>query len=305
MEPLGVALLSGGPMMHVRTVVVLLVLAGLLSAVPLVNGDAKDENELEEVLAAAGRYVVIYEATFRDLVADEVYDQSVDNWHATPGLPLRRRTRADIVFVAIPGPFPWTSFRDVYEVDGKEVRDRDARVEKLFVQGQESAVKEAAAVRAESSRFNIGFQRTVNEPTLPLMFLHPNNQARFAFALRGHSEIEGLRVAEIAFREIKEPSLVFENGRPDLLSAGRVWIEPKTGTIVRTELLLKSRHTRLDAALTVSYEKAPDLDIWVPSKMRESYTGLLAVATYSNYRRFQVRTMEAIGLPPTQKGQQP
>ena len=291
-------------MMHVRTVVVLLVLAGLLSAVPLVNGDDKDQNELEEVLAAAGRYVVIYEATFRDLVADEVYDQSLDSWQSVLG-PTRRRTRADIVFVAIPGPFPWTSFRDVYEVDGEEVRDRDARVEKLFIQGRESAAQEAAAVRAESSRFNIGFQRTVNEPTLPLMFLHPHNQARFAFALRGSAEIEGLRVTEIAFREMMEPSLVSENGRPDLLSSGNVWIEPKTGTIVRTELLLKSRYTKLDATITVSYQKAPDLDIWVPAKMRESYTGLLAVATYSNYRRFQVQTMEAIGLPPTQKGQQP
>jgi hypothetical protein len=284
-----------------RAISVTLSLVGLLASTSLALPDDKPAGELEEALASAGRYVVRYEASFRDLVADEVYDQSLDSWHSSLG-PARRRTRADIVFVAIPGPFPWTSFRDVYEVDGKEVRDRDARVEKLFVQGQESAAREAAAVRAESSRFNIGFQRTVNEPTLPLMFLHPHNQARFAFALRGSAEIEGLRVTEIAFREMMEPSLVSENGRPDLLSSGNVWIEPKTGTIVRTELLLKSRYTKLDATITVSYQKAPDLDIWVPAKMRESYTGLLAVATYSNYRRFQVQTMEAIGLPPTQKG---
>src|SRR5207342_3563864 len=111
----------------------------------------------------AGQYVSDYEQTFKNLVAEEEYDQKASNG-------FRKRTlRSDLVFSSTPGPIPWTSFRDVYEVDGKKVREREARLEKLFLQGTASGVAKAAAIRAESARYNIGSAtRNINVPTLAL-----------------------------------------------------------------------------------------------------------------------------------------
>ena len=54
--------------------------------------------------------------------------------------PRRKRTlRSDFLLVRYPEDTHWQAFRDVAEVDGKPVRDHDARLTKLFLEPPERA----------------------------------------------------------------------------------------------------------------------------------------------------------------------
>jgi hypothetical protein len=60
--------------------------------------------------------------------------------------------------------------RDVFEVDGKPVRD---------------AVGRARALAEEGARYNLWIIGTVNNPLLAMAFLQPNYRPRFRFNLAG------------------------------------------------------------------------------------------------------------------------
>ena len=266
---------------------------------------------LAAVLEKAGRYVVEYERVFRDIAAEEDYRQRSPGAGAGEAAAWRR-TRADVVFAHLPPPIPWGSFRDVFELNGQEVRGRDARLERLFRDNPGSAVARAEAILAESARYNIGPQRTVNLPTLPLLFLHPQNQARFSFELKRPKEGAAESV-ELAFREVTRPTIVrdrrIDRGRErgnDLPAQGRLpWIDPRRGTVLRSEVVFRFRPAESRAAITTEYRVEPRLTVWVPAEMRERYEGpdfdgvTEAVALYSGFRQFQVTTSEgAVRLPP-------
>jgi hypothetical protein len=255
---------------------------------------------LTTILERAGQYVSAYEQTFKNLVAEEEYDQRGRTRRGNG----RRSLRSDLVFVTTPGAIPWTSFRDVYHVDGKKVREREARLEKLFLQGTSSAVENAEAIRTESSRYNIGSAiRNVNVPTLALLFLDPRNQYRFRFERKGERWFSGTPGAEVTFTEVVEPSLV-SDGHDDLPGEGRFWIDTNRGTILRSEVTYRFKPNRAYARISVEYRPEPGLNIWVPAEMKERYADVPGAwapvfgsategtARYSNYRRFQVSTEE-------------
>lgn len=171
-------------------------------------------HELTPILERAGRYVLEYEKKFQDLVAEETYTQWTRRADTRPIVPAvegtvpavglavncsvsdtpedrggvalpfscRRTAKADVVFVRQAGAVPWGSFRDVYEVDGKKVRERDPRLEQLFSRTTSASVELQARGLTEDSdqRYNIGpALRNLNAPTLSLRFLDPKNQSRF------------------------------------------------------------------------------------------------------------------------------
>ncbi len=294
---------------------------------------ATSDPELAALLERAGRYVVEYETALHDLAAEEEYIQHVRSG-TSPGIaasairpgmapagsiggsprrdepgPESRRTRADVVFARLAPPFPWATFRDVYEVDGARVRDRDGRLERAFREKPATAVAQAQAILAESARYNIGPERTVNLPTLPLLFLHPANQARFAFERKGGGS--GGAPVEIAFREQKRPTMVrgvpgssvqAEFGRGgDLPAEGRFWIDSR-GTVVRSEVRFKFDFGGT-ATITTTYQAEPSLAMWVPAEMKEKYegggfgAGTDAVARYSRFRKFEVTIEEKARVP--------
>src|SRR5262249_27582951 len=82
----------------------------------------------------------------------------------------------------------------------------------------------------------------------------------------------------------------------DLPARGRFWIEPDTGRVVMSELILENRHMR--GAITVNYQSEPLLGLLVPVEMREHYDKLSdrsiidALAAYGRFRQFQVRVDE-------------
>ena len=252
---------------------------------------------LAALLEKTAAYVVGYGQAFRDLVAEETYTQ----WEGS----RRRLSRSDLVYVSIPGPIPWTCFRDVFEVDGLRVRDRESRLEKLFLaESRASALQKATAIASESARYNIGRGRTINVPTLPLLFLHPTNQERFRFERKGRRRFGEREGIEIALREVARPTLVNDGAGGDVPAAGRVYVDAQDGTVLRTEVTFWP--ARGPGYLAAEYRFDRGLGLWLPAEMREDYrtpegalgVGSEATARYAKYRRFGVTTEEHVAIPP-------
>ncbi len=243
------------------------------------------EAPLATILERAGAYVLRYGESFRNLVAEEAYHQA--DLESTGASPRRvSNLRSDVVFVPLPGPIPWGTFRDVYNVDGEPVRDRDQRLEQLFAKPGSSSYEQARAILREGARYNLGMNRTVNTPTLGLLFLLPQNQGRLAFKRKGTKTIAGLKAVEVAFEEKARPTLVRNRSDEDVLASGSFWIDPSHGTVLRTRL----GYGR--GGVTTEFRREPALDIFVPDTMDEWYVfsdgSLEGRARYRNYRRFQV-----------------
>ena len=54
-------------------------------------------------------------------------------------------------------------FRDVFEVDGEPVRDRQERLARLFLSGDLSTAKQVEEIASQSARYNIGSNRANHE----------------------------------------------------------------------------------------------------------------------------------------------
>jgi VWFA-related protein len=285
--------------------------------------------ELAAILERAGRYVSAYGQDFSDIVAEEECRQVYE-----PDSPARRKlrnTRAGVFFVTLPGPLPWTTFRDVWEVDGNEVHERAERLGQLFHDSPGTAREGARAILEESARYNLGpVRRTVNIPTLALLFLSPENQGRFSFDLKGKRTIEGTKVVEVAFKERASPTLVQGDTRAGAPAKGRLWIDPDNGAVLKTDVEYdidpQDEYHRSRARIVTEYRLEPKLGILVPDRMKETYQSLAPEATnrvlpdahsrtgdaqdqrpiltveatsrYSAYRRFSVTTNEIFTSAP-------
>jgi hypothetical protein len=218
----------------------------------------------------------------------------------------KQTTRADLVFVRLAGDFPWASYRDVFEVNGRKVRDREQRLVELFLKPRPDVHEQANKLLAASAAYNIGpVNRTVNLPTLPLMFLLPDNQSRFDFRLGERKTIAATDVVELAFRETSRPTLVKRTrGAADLPAKGRFWVSPTRGTVVRSEVEFDFG-PEAEARVTTDYRPEQTLAMWVPSEMREKYADVMgaklrtfpdpfkSVARYGRFRRFTVTTLDS------------
>lgn len=301
-------------------------LAGLLLTAA---SGPKDGLPLEELLRLAGDYVVDYEERFSVVVAEEEYMQYL--LETRGGMPRKSRSlRSDVLFVRIPGDIRWLTFRDVYKVDGRAVRDREARLQKLFLESPGSAVEQARAIVSESARYNIGSaRRDFNVPTVPLLFVHPANQHRFEFRLDGSKKVSGKRCQALDFEETARPTLIRELPEGvDLPMRGRLYVARDDGAVVKTELAFSmsprrgpyySTSIQSRAKITVTYEWQQDVGLWLPEEMSETYATqvtkdeayeapgtahvrsgsehVMCKARYKNYRRFEVQTDESYTLP--------
>jgi hypothetical protein len=269
------------------------------------NRPARRDPELDIVVARAIEYVRNYSREVSAVVAEEVYEQkaftqpgsltgigSAQSTAARLARPQSRKLVSDFLLVKVPGAEGWLPFRDVFEVDGKSVRERDGRLQKLFLEAPaDKAIENANAILEESARYNIGpIYRNVNVPTLALMFLYSDIATHFRFNKRGEEDVAGMRTWVVEYTEQATPTIIKTRDGTDLPASGRFWIEPTSGRIVRTTLQAGG------ASITVRYAPSDQTPgVWLPVSMDEAY-GLTttAKATYSKVRRFQVFTDEKI-----------
>lgn len=273
---------------------------------------------LQQLLDRAGLYLDGFVDRFSNVVSEERYQQdwSTDTPPPTAlpqrgGLPggissvnavsKRRLLRSDFLLVKPPDGAAWTPFRDVFEVDGSAVRDREQRLERLFVTPSGTAIDQAHAIADESARYNLGsIERTINNPVLALAFLQSDKQARSVFKLGRRDRSLGPNVWAVEYRESAVPTLVTGRLGKNLFAHGRFWIDAGSGAIARAEMVIAD--SGINARVTTTFRRDDRLGISVPTEMRERYeigsdTTISGVATYGRFRRFGVTAEEVIETP--------
>jgi hypothetical protein len=274
------------------------------AARPAPPGDAT----LAEILRAAAAFLAEYEQEIPAIVSEEQYNQ-----RGTGGSgPLQtRRLRSDTLVIA-DAEQGWIGFRDVFEVNGRAVRNRDERLTDLFLKPHADRLAQARRIAAESARFNLNtgeyaVQRTINMPMTALRFLRGPEQGRSTFELKGEKRIDGVETSVVSFEEQAMPRLI--SSPDDSAASGRFWIDAR-GRVLESELThetsMETRtgphnlrdHVTVRTIIKVTYGEDPRVKLWMPLSMEEQYRvgGVLlhGKATYSNFRRFTVDTATVI-----------
>lgn len=261
---------------------------------------APETMRFAQVLRRAHEYVVIYEDhELSAVIAEEQYQQEVVN--AQGQRTAQRVLRSDFFIFQLPPDEDWFALRDVYEVDGQPIGERLARARRLFSATGDS-VERAMAIAEESARYNLGtVVRTINVPTFPLRFLRPASRSRFQFEAAGEEAVGGVRTLIVSYREIKGPTFSASPDGRDVPAHGRFWVEPETGAIVRSELIMGgTRRVPARATITVTYQRDAALGLWAPAEMQEKYDyprsaskaeTVSATATYSSLRKLDRRSL--------------
>jgi VWFA-related protein len=272
------------------------------------------EPSLLVVMERVGAYATTFHQQFSNIVAEEQYEQDITRINLPPNRFLtdsHRELRSDILLVQAAGTDRYVEFRDVYEVNGKPVRDRQDRLTALFLDPAASAAAQIDRINAESARYNLGnIQRTINTPTVPLLFVLPQNQSRFRFARSTKSAPTIARGADrssvasaavpwvVEYEEAQRPTLIRTPQGVDLPAHGRLWVDPSSGHVLMTELVTEESSVR--ATIDVTYQPDTRAAILVPAEMRERYEArrdgavIEGRATYGKIRQFRVQANESL-----------
>lgn len=247
-----------------------------------------------DIVARATRYVDDYINAFSAVVSEERQVQTLSR----PDGRVRktRAITADFLLVKR-GRWP-DAFRDVIEVDGKKIGDRQDRLRKLFLERPKDAQALADAIAQESGRYNIGTPRRGNSPLVPLVFL----TSAIAPGVRFEGTAEKLN-----FQEVRTPTVLSRNHVHNMPAHGSFTIDPATGRVLSAEFTADTSNAIVasdDVAATYSVRFAidPAIQLSVPVEVTERYTRprkpdadvLVVHATYSSFRKFQVTTDEQI-----------
>ena len=244
---------------------------------------------LEDVLKLSAAYVAAFRTQLSGIVAEETYRQEITNTgrigSGSNTANAVRTLRSDLLLVKPADADRHVELRDVFEVDGRPVRDHQSRLEQLL--NSPNGDMRIAEIISESARYNIGrIQRTINTPLMALIFLDAANQDRFEFKHvrnaqqvftderdQGINDTAVFRVSTemwtIEYRERRRPTIIRAPNGDNRSARGRFWIDPSTGQVLISELIVDGGG--VIATITVSYQSEPLLGFLVPVEMRESY----------------------------------
>ena len=272
----------------------ILVASGLLVRAGSTIGASNEVRPRDkDVLARAGARVLDYERELPRLVARETSVQRAPRPEQIQEV-RERHLVAEFGWVAFPQSSDVVGVRDVVEVDGRAVTtDRD-RLQTLLHSGVGTSA-DARGLLNEAARYNLGpGSRNLNIPTLVLFFLHPKTQARFAWKRRSPPSAE---LWEFEFKERERPSMIQTSGKSDV--EGRVFIEPTTGIVRRSEMHVRFLYVRPGAEvadtvtydLTTTFGAVETVGLVLPARLEETFEGpdvtITGEASYDNYRRFE------------------
>lgn len=262
-----------------------------------------------DLLRKAALYMERFGAAFVSVVAEERYLQVATGRAALSGsgrgsAPIvsgaqRRELVSDFLLIKLPDEDRWAPLRDVFEVDGRPVREREERLLRLLTKPGDSAVEMAQAIVAESARYNIGeLERTINMPLLAMGFLDARQQGRFTFKVEKEDPAVRPGAWAVSYREKEKPTVVTTPDGRSLFASGTVWILP-TGEIVKTEIAFLDAGLRALVSTTFAFDER--FGVEVPKEMEEIYTlrrsEVKGKASYGRFRKFGVTSTEVIPLP--------
>jgi hypothetical protein len=253
---------------------------------------------VDDLVSSAGRYVTEYGQQLSLVIGVERYAQWMQNGDQIR--PLVRNLVSEFALVRTGDD--WQGFRDVVELDGKPVGDRQDRLQKLFLESPSTAIQSSRPIADESARYNLGpLQRNFNVPTTALFFLHPRNRPRFSFRIDGEDTVAGVRVLKVRYKEEQKPTIIRTSAGKDMPVKGTLWIDPADGRVFKTTMELESdarmtgtnaqmadnrfeepfqgrisssfseRRAKSSVSVTVSYKPDAKLAILVPAEMVEIY----------------------------------
>jgi hypothetical protein len=240
---------------------------------------------LNVVLERARRYIDDYESKLALTIGVERYAQWVDNSDQARmivegggGQASTRNTVSEFALVRVNDE--WVGYRDVYEADGREVRDRRDRLQQLFVQNPATAIGLAQRIADESARYNTGLRRNINVPTMALSFLGRSNAGRFHFKQDGTDTIQGTVAWKVRYQEERKPTIIQTSAGRDIPVKGWFLIEPNQGRVLRSFLEITGE-ARLDGGTSLEESpKVPDSSrVPITAPPRETYNP--RVQTYS------------------------
>jgi hypothetical protein len=273
---------------------------------------------LDGVLSKATAYAETFAARAVSTVSEERYVQAIvdsplidraealswrerpeESRKRTPGVAARRQIAADMLMVKSDAGF-LVPYRDVAAVDGRPVKDRDARAMQLFTSGGVPSTATLRRITEEGARYNLGnVRRTVNVPTMALLVLHPKHVGRFDFDLAGHERVDGVETTVVRFSEKRTPTFIHTGRGDDVFSNGRLWVAAD-GSVRQSAFNVEERESGVRIRVEVIYRDVPSLAMLLPAEMRETYTNvpgdrlrsIESKATYQNFRVFTVTTSE-------------
>ena len=262
------------------------------------HAPAQPAPKADDLVARAGLYVVEYGQQLSLVIGVERYAQWMQN--ADQVRPLVRNLVSEFALVRVGDD--WLGFRDVVELDGKAVGDRQDRLQKLFLESPTTAVQSSRGIADASARYNLGpLQRNFNVPTTALFFLHPTNRPRFSFKSEGEETVEGVRVVKVRYKEDRKPTIIRTSAGKDMPVKGMLWIDPAGGRVFKTTMELEAdalmtggssgmadnrfeeafrgsarpafaeRRAKSSVSIMVSYKTDPQLALLVPGEMVEIY----------------------------------
>ena len=268
-------------------------LCTLAAAALLGPPSAAQQLSLDDALARLDSYLLQYEQTLASVVAEEHYSQasSVVVQVGSPRVLQRRVLLSDYALARSPGGHTWTGFRDTFEVDGKPVRNREARLAALLASGTPESSAQARRIAIENARYNIGGEvavRNINVPTMALDLMRPINRSRFSLRRSGDETIEGKPTWRLAFSERRRPTIIRDLKGRDRPARGSIWLDPLTGEVPKTTLEWDGDP---EGFITVNYQRDQNVGALVPVRMIELYRReemmVEGEAIYTNYRRFR------------------
>ena len=232
-----------------------------------------------EVVERARRYVASYRPRLAELVAEEQYTQTAVG-------EASRRLVADFAVVRADDGM-WVGFRDVWQVDGKELSAHERRAEQLLG-GDRLDWASARRIIEESARHNVPVRsRDFNTPVAALELL---DEGRKTCCRVKASPVSGRRTWRLRVEERQRPTLVRRPDGKPVFSSAEFVVEPDTGAIVASTLRVGNEHP---VTLSVTFRFDETLTTWVPAELHERFeiedTGHMAEghAGYTRWRRFQ------------------
>lgn len=251
------------------------------------------------VLDRVSEYATRFIEQFTHVVAEEQY---VQDSHAADGVdavgtavfdaPQHTELRSDFLFVGFDPNSDWLTFRDVYSVNGRPIRNRTDRLTQLFLTPTKNAIARARQISREGYRYNLGSpDRTVANPVLALGLLQQRYRSRFEFRLDGSDSVLGSETSILKFKERVTPTVLRTLSDHDVMTSGRIWIDTASGRITQTEL-----DTSVGDRIMTMFGYDAQLKMDVPTEMRDitwfHHRPITGTAHYSQFRRFTVATDE-------------
>jgi hypothetical protein len=209
--------------------------------------------------------------------------------------PKQRTVRSELLLVRYPGSDRHLLvFRDVSHLNDAPLPGREARLNELFLRSFDNPDARAHDIATDGH----AHVPPVLNPLFAVAFLQAPYQARFEIKDKDAGRGWADQVRELSFVEKVRPTLLRggADGRANVPTKGRAWVEMPTGRILQTELEVRDKTI---TTLVTKFGLDARLQMMVPLELRATDAGGAATstATYTNFRRFDVKTDELLRMP--------